>query len=77
MDKSKNNWKDHLLKSGIALEFEVKMFLDAKGCIRNMERTYLRNNEAEILIEFSYDIVSSYIKGHHYIDLMIEYKYSP
>jgi len=75
MDKNKSNWKDHLLKSGLPLEFEVKRFLDDKGCISNMERTYLRNNEAEIPTEFSYDIDSSYIKGHHFSDLMIECKY--
>lgn len=75
MDKNKNAWKDHLLKSGLPLEFEVKKFLDEYGCISNMERTYLRNNEAEVPTEFSYDIDSSYIEGEHFIDLMIECKY--
>jgi hypothetical protein len=75
MEKNKSTWKDHLLKSGLPLEFEIKRFLDDKGCISNMERTYLRNNEAEVPTEFSYDIDSSYIKGDHFIDLMIECKY--
>lgn len=74
-DKNKTAWKDHLLKSGLPLEFEVKRFLDDKGCISNLERTYLRNNEAEVPTEFSYDIDSSYIKGEHFVDLMIECKY--
>jgi hypothetical protein len=75
MEKNKNAWKDHLLRSGLPLEFEVKKFLDEYGCISNMERTYLRNNEVQVPAEFSYDIDSSYIKGEHFIDLMIECKY--
>lgn len=75
MEKNKTAWKDHLLKSGLPLEFEIKKFLDEKGCISNMERTYLRSNEASITTEFSYDIESSYIKGEHFIDLMVECKY--
>jgi len=70
-----NSWKEHLLKSGIPLEFEIKRFLDSKGCVSNFEYTYLRANEAEIPTEFSYDISSTYILKHHFIDLMIECKY--
>jgi len=70
-----NTWKEHLLKSGIPLEFEVKKYLESKGCISNFEYTYLRNNESQHPTEFSYDIDSSYIKGHHFVDLMIECKY--
>ncbi|MES2829214.1 MAG: hypothetical protein V4687_13715 [Bacteroidota bacterium] len=72
---NKTGWKEHLLKSGIPLEFEIKKYLTTKGCISNFEYTYLRNNESDLPTEFSYDIDSSYIKGHHFVDLMIECKY--
>lgn len=76
MDKDKKNaWKEHLLKSGLPLEFEVKKFLDSKGCISNVDYTYLRHNEHDLSTEFSYDIDSSYIQGDHFMDLMIECKY--
>ncbi len=75
MEKNKNAWKDHLLKSGIPLEFEVIKFLNQKGCVSRFDQTYLRNNENLIATEFSYDIDSSYIRGNHFIDLMIECKY--
>lgn len=76
MEKSKKtSWKDHLLKSGLPLEFEVSKFLDSKRCISKMEYTYLRSNENNVDTEFSYDIDSTYIKGDHYMDLMIECKY--
>ncbi|WP_343523840.1 hypothetical protein [Pedobacter sp.] len=76
MEKDKKNaWKDYLLKSGLPLEFEVKKFLDSKGCISKVDYTYLRNNEHDQSTEFSYDIDSSYIKGDHFMDLMIECKY--
>ena len=74
MDKD-SKWKDHLLKSGLPLEYEVKQFLDSKGCVSNAEYSYLRQNEHNALTEFSYDIDSSYIKDGFFIDLMIECKY--
>jgi hypothetical protein len=72
---NKTNWKEHLLKSGIPIEFEIKKFLTSKGCISNFDYTYLRNNESDLLREFSYDIDSSYIKEHNFVDLMVECKY--
>lgn len=67
MDK-KNAWKEHLLKSGLPLEFEVKKFLDSKGCVSNVDHTYMRYEEHNLNTEFSYDIDSSYIKGDHFMD---------
>lgn len=73
-DKSKK-WKDFLLKSSIPLEYEVKTFLDKRGCVGNYEYTYLRRDENEIVNEFSYDINATFIKGCHFFELMIECKY--
>ena len=72
---NKSNWKEHLLKSGIPLEFEIKKYLDAKNCVSNFEYTYFRENEDKNLTEFSYDLDSSYIVTPHFADLMIECKY--
>ena len=70
-----NKWKDHLLKSSIPLEYEVKKFLDSKGCVTDFEYSYIKDDENRIPTEFSYDIDASYIKSPHFIDLMIECKY--
>lgn len=40
-----------------------------------MEYSYLRLNQQNSTVEFSYDIDSSYINSGHFIDLMIECKY--
>jgi hypothetical protein len=68
-------WKEHLLKSGIPLEYEIKEYLLKNGCIPNFEYTYLRENETKQTTEFSYDIDSSFIKPPYFIDFMIECKY--
>ncbi len=68
-------WKDHFLKSGLPLEFEVKKFLDGQGCIGSFDYTYMKKDETSNLKEFSYDIDAAYIQGSHYVDLMIECKY--
>ncbi|MDO8734685.1 MAG: hypothetical protein Q7K21_05970, partial [Elusimicrobiota bacterium] len=70
-----NTWKDYLLKSSIPLEFEVKKFLDSRGCICDFEYSYLRLDENSIPKEFSYDIDASYIRDEHFVELMIECKY--
>ncbi|MBT2561189.1 hypothetical protein J7E50_10135 [Pedobacter sp. ISL-68] len=72
---NKSNWKEHLLKSGIPLEFEIKKYLDTKKCVNNFEYTYFRSNEENNLTEFSYDLDSSYIVPPHFVNLMIECKY--
>ncbi|MBI5573834.1 MAG: hypothetical protein HY919_04695 [Elusimicrobia bacterium] len=71
----KDTWKEYLLKSSIPLEFEVKKFLDSKGCISDFEYSYLRTNENNASKEFSYDIDASYICDEHFVELMIECKY--
>nr|WP_319997623.1 hypothetical protein [uncultured Draconibacterium sp.] len=68
-------WKDFLLKSGLPLEFEIREFLSSKKCICDYDYTYLRENEANQLTEFSYDIDASYIEDSSTIDFMIECKY--
>lgn len=68
-------WKEHLLKSGIPLEYEIKEYLLSKGCITNFEYTYFRENETKQRTEFSYDLDSSFIKPPYFIDFMIECKY--
>ena len=75
MSDNSNKWKDFLLKSSIPLEYEVKQFLDKYGCVSNYEYTYLKQDENEVINEFSYDIDSSYIKDNHFFELMIECKY--
>ena len=69
------SWKDHLLKSGIPLEYEVKEYLCSRGCVGDFEFSYLRSDEHNIQKEFSYDIDLSYIQNEHFVDLMIECKY--
>ena len=73
--KKETKWKDFLLKSGIPLEYEVMYLLNQHGCVGNYEYTYLREDENEVINEFSYDINASYIKGNDFFDLMIECKY--
>lgn len=73
--EKQNKWKEHLLKSGLPLEYEIKEFLDNYGCISNFDYTYFRRDKKDVLTEFSYDIDSSYIKPPHFVDLMIECKY--
>jgi hypothetical protein len=68
----KNSWKEHFLKSGIPLEYEVKKFLDTKACLSNFDYSYLRRDEDRIENEFSYDIDSSYFKPSNFIELMID-----
>ncbi|PKP23042.1 MAG: hypothetical protein CVU05_01305 [Bacteroidetes bacterium HGW-Bacteroidetes-21] len=75
MKKEYSKWKDFLLKSSIPLEYEVMQLLSENGCVGNYEYTYLREDENEVINEFSYDIDASYIKGGDFFDLMIECKY--
>lgn len=70
-----NKWKNFLLKSGLPLEYEINEILREKGCISSVDHSYFRNDENFLLNEFSFDIYSSYIKGHHFFNLLIECKY--
>jgi hypothetical protein len=71
------DWKEHLLKSGLPLEYEVKQFLATRDYHSRSDFTYLRNDENEILKEFSYDIDCplAYFENRNYANLMIECKY--
>lgn len=69
------SWKDVLLGSGLPLEYEIKRYLEDKGCIVDFEYSYLRANEANIERQFSYDIDAAYIKDDHFVTFMIECKY--
>lgn len=68
-------WKDFLLRSGLPLENDVHRFLEEYGCVGGYEYSYFREDEKQKEKEFSYDIDASYIKGHHFFELMIECKY--
>lgn len=70
-----NKWKDYLLKSGLPLEFEVKKVLDKLGFCSKSEFAYLRENENNILTEFSYDLDSEILIKEHCFELLIECKY--
>jgi hypothetical protein len=70
-----NKWKDYLLKSGLPLEFEVKKVLDKLGFWSKNEFSYFRENENNILTEFSYDIDSEILVADHCFELLIECKY--
>jgi len=75
MNTASTKWKDFLLKSSIPLEYEVMQLLNKYGCVGNYEHAYLREDENEIINEFSYDIDAAYIKGTDFFKLMIECKY--
>jgi hypothetical protein len=68
-------WQQALLSSGLPLENDLRAYLTSKGCIANFEYSYLKPDEHTVEREFSYDLDASYIKGHHFIDLMVECKY--
>lgn len=68
-------WKQSLLSSGLPLEYEVKRYLESKGCIADFEYSYLRPNETNIERQFSYDVDAAYIKDEHFVTFMIECKY--
>lgn len=73
--KDSKTWKDHLLKSGIPFEYEIKNYLEKKGCITDFEFSYLREDENSNIKEFSFDIDSSYIKNPFYFEFLVECKY--
>lgn len=72
---SNSKWKDFLLKSGLPLEYEVKKVLDNFGFWSQSEFSYFRNDEQNLLNEFSYDIDSYKVIEEHRFELMIECKY--
>jgi hypothetical protein len=73
--KEAKQWKDHLLKSGVPFEYEIKKILEDKGCIVDFEFSYLRQNEDNKLKEFSFDLDAAYIKSPFFFELLVECKY--
>lgn len=70
-----NNWKNHLLKSGLPFEYEVKECFVKKGCTVWDEFSYLKKDENLIEKEFSYDLDANTWEGEYSVDFMIECKY--
>ena len=70
-----NKWKEYILKSGLPLEFEVRKTLDKLGFWSKNEFAYVRENEHNILTEFSYDIDSEIVINDHCFELLVECKY--
>lgn len=70
-----NNWKNHLLKSGLPFEYEVKECFVKNGCTVWDEYSYLKSDENNIEKEFSYDLDANTWQGGHSIDFMVECKY--
>lgn len=70
-----DNWKKHLLKSGLPFEYEVKECFVKHGCTVWDEYSYLKEDENKIEKEFSYDLDANYWPGGHSVDFMVECKY--
>jgi hypothetical protein len=70
-----DTWKEHLLKSGLPFEHEVKECFVKHGCTVWDEFTYLKDDENKIEKEFSYDLDANTWKDGCSVDFMIECKY--
>lgn len=75
MSDKNRTWKEYLFRSGLPLENDVRRVLDEFGCFSSYEYSYLKQDENQLQKEFSFDIDSSYIKGCHFFELMVECKY--
>jgi hypothetical protein len=75
--RDKKEWKDHLLSSGIPLEYSISGILRKLGFCAPREYRYERFNEAGLLTQFSIDVYSSYIitKLNLWLELFAECKY--
>ena len=78
--KSKKNWKDYVLSSGLPLEQSVTKTLEILGMEGLTEFKYERNNEVGIPTVFSVDVYGSQIyhdalKQQLWLDIMCECKY--
>jgi|GEM_PF-1073945 len=71
------NWKNHLLKSGLPFEYEVKECLVRHNCTVWDEYSYVRYDENNIEKEFSYDIDANYwdISSGNSFSFLVECKY--
>jgi hypothetical protein len=70
-----DNWKKHLLKSGLPFEYEVKECFVENGCTVWDEYSYLKKDENDVEKEFSYDLDANKWNGGYSIEFMIECKY--
>jgi hypothetical protein len=72
---AEKNWKNHLLKSGLPFEYEVKECFVNHHCTVWDEYSYIRTDENNLEKEFSYDIDVNYWAGNNSFTLMVECKY--
>jgi hypothetical protein len=68
-------WKDLVLRSGLPLEYEVKVYLESKGLVPSHEFSYLREDETGRQRAFSYDVRATMLLPSHQLEIMIECKY--
>jgi hypothetical protein len=71
---SNKDWKDHLLSSGLPLEYSVVQCLRQLGVERPKEYRYERTNEYGIPTIFSVDVHATVI-GRVWLEFFIECKY--
>lgn len=74
---SDRSWKDHLLSSGVPLEYSVLRTLADLGIINPAEHRYERPNEQGVSTEFSIDVCATDIDTDRnvWLELLIECKY--
>ncbi len=75
--KTKKTWKDHLLSSGVPLEYSVARIFEDLGMQGSEEFRYERKNEAGISQVFSVDIGSTQIDldRNFWFETLVECKY--
>jgi hypothetical protein len=72
--KSKKNWKDHLLSSGVPLEYSVGRVFEKLGMWQPKEFRYERRDADGILKVFSVDVHTT-DKDNFWVDSLVECKY--
>lgn len=69
-------WKDHLLRSGLPLEADVRRVLrDRGGVVAGGEYAYFREDEQGVEREFSFDVDATFITDPYFFSLSVECKY--
>ncbi|MEM1042930.1 MAG: hypothetical protein AAGI91_09900 [Bacteroidota bacterium] len=68
-------WKDHLLRSGLPLEADVRRFLEGRSGVIGGEYTYFRSDEQGVEREFSFDVDATFITDPYFFSLAVECKY--
>jgi hypothetical protein len=75
-ERKDKSWKEHLLSSGLPLEYAVKQSVARFDVASPAEFNYFRKNEAGQSTEFSVDIHASLLNtSSYFVDLFIECKY--